>query len=118
MLYASPTREMMRKTWSTEQSLLTLSNNLLEFWKIGILEINWNCLTNEFENDQPNFFNTFVRNKVVYHKNCQSIYNKQKLEREKMKLEKDDDGSSSVTRRVNTKPMELKSIFCSDSVVG
>ena len=100
VLYVSRTRELMRKTWGLLSKVYSLSN-YLEFWKIGILEINWNCLTNEFGNDQPHFLNSFVK-----------AFTTNKNLKEK-KLEKDIDGGSSVTRRLTAKPMELKSIFCS-----
>ena len=98
---------------STEQGLHTLSNNLIEFWKIGKLDIQSSCLTNEFENDAPSFFKSFVLNKDVYHKDCHSRYNRQKLEREKAKFEEEKKISSMPSRRSISKTKVSKNIICS-----
>ena len=48
VIFQSKTRNDAKDLRYTEQGLLTLSRNLVEFWKIGKLDIDWNCLTNEF----------------------------------------------------------------------
>ena len=97
----------------TEKGLTSLGSSLLEFWKLGKLDLETECLTNIFENGQPNFVKSFLQNKAYYHKNCATKYNKQKLNRiltRKRKISENKPVSSS-TRSIESS-QQFGSYFC------
>ena len=65
---------------SSDEFLKTLATNLVTFWKHDRLDLHWEALA-ELDDGMPNFYESFRRNGARAHKNCDSKYNKQKVER-------------------------------------
>ena len=92
------------------QVVLAFSNNLIEFWKIGQLDIDLKCLTSDFKNGQPILSNVFDEKEAQYHKDCHSKYNKQKLQRQKAKICKLEQ-CDAIARRSSIK-RSVNGFFC------
>ena len=66
---------------TTEESLKTLCNNLMQIWELGELDIELETIvTVRNEDGKPDLFAS-VKDKAKFHQNCSKRYNKGKIER-------------------------------------
>ena len=102
----------------SEDLLGKLSINLLTFWRHGRLDLNWEAIADLDENGEPNFYDSLVKNKAKFHRNCGKKYDNQKVQRLLDKSaneslnESKDEFNQSISTRSSQPKKEFASLFC------
>ena len=80
---------------SQQNTYHTVAENLKEFQKLKALPMSLKKRCEKYESSSD-LSNTFILEKVVFHKSCIALYNKQKLTRKRKMFDKDDDEPSGI----------------------
>ena len=88
-----------------------LANNFITFWKYGKLELDCEALTELNENEEPNFFDSFIKQNAKFHWKCGKRFDNQKVQRLLKLQEKSKEAESPVTTSSQPKK-KFASLFC------